>query len=144
MDVQHGPDRSPARPPFTESVTASAHESPSKQGLSVLLQRDAIEPGSRERMSDRGATAADRRHWFYDSKILVGAFCLFAFVAIFWQVSRFEGFQPIFTCESAKDIDRWLLTSGMDACMNKAQSPEAQAHCMRTVYVLSCMKERWR
>ena len=109
-----------------------------------MLQRDAIEPGSRERMSDRGATAADRRHWFYDSKILVGAFCLFAFVAIFWQVSRFEGFQPIFTCESAKDIDRWLLTSGMDACMNKAQSPEAQAHCMRTVYVLSCMKERWR
>ncbi|QGY04678.1 hypothetical protein MMSR116_24270 [Methylobacterium mesophilicum SR1.6/6] len=95
-------------------------------------------------MSERAATAAERRHWFYDSKLLVGAFCLLSFVAIFWQMSRFEGFQPIFTCESGKDIDHWLLTSGMDACMGKAHSPEAQTRCVRTVYILACMKERWR
>ncbi|MCJ2052341.1 hypothetical protein [Methylobacterium sp. J-070] len=95
-------------------------------------------------MSKRASLASARRHWFYDSRIMVGAFCLLSVVAIFWQVSRFEGFQPIFTCASAKDIDRWLLTSGMAACMDKAQSSEAQARCMRTVYVLACMKERWR
>jgi hypothetical protein len=95
-------------------------------------------------MSQRIATAREGRHWFYDSRILVCGFCLLSFVVIFWQVSRFEGFQPIFTCESARDIDRWLLTSGMDACMDKAHSPEAQARCLRTVYVLACMKEQWR
>ena len=111
-------------------------------GMDVQHGPDRIPAG--ERMSDRGVGAADRRHWFYDNRILVGAFCLFSFIAIFWQVSRFEGFQPIFTCESARDIDRWLLTSGMAACMDRAHSADAQARCMRTVYVLACMKERWR
>lgn len=96
------------------------------------------------RMSERAAMTADRRHWFYDSKILVCAFCLLSFVTIFWQVSRFEGFQPIFTCESKKDIDRWLLTSGMDVCMKSAQSQADEERCMRTVYLLACTKERWR
>jgi len=86
----------------------------------------------------------ERKHWFYDSRILVSVFCLLLFVAIFWQVSQFEGFQPIFTCESKKDIDRVLLTSGMDACMGSAHSQADQERCMRTVYVLACMKERWR
>ncbi len=67
-------------------------------------------------MDDR-TTATERRHWFYGSKILVCAFCLAAFVAIFWEVSQFEGFQPIFRCDSANDIDRWLLSSGMEVCM---------------------------
>ncbi|MCJ2019401.1 MULTISPECIES: hypothetical protein [unclassified Methylobacterium] len=86
----------------------------------------------------------ERRHWFYDSRLLVCAFCLLLFVAIFWQVSRFEGFQPIFTCESKNDIDRLLLTTGMDACMGNAHSQDDKERCMRTVYVLACMKERWR
>jgi hypothetical protein len=95
-------------------------------------------------MHTPAAEEKDRRHWFYDSKILVCAFCLLAFVVIFWQVSQFEGFQPIFTCESNRDIDRWLLTSGMDACMKSARSQADQERCMRTVYVLACTKERWR
>lgn len=95
-------------------------------------------------MIARAATSTNRRHWFYDSKILVCLFCLLAFVAIFWQVSQFEGFQPIFTCESKKDIDRLLLTSGMDVCMKSAQSQSDRERCMRTVYLLACTKERWR
>ena len=95
-------------------------------------------------MSTRVTIAAERRHWFYDSKILVGAFCLLSFVAIFWQVSQFEGFRPIFTCESEKDIDRGLLSSGMEACMGAARSHAGQERCMRTVYILACTKERWR
>ncbi|MCJ2136734.1 hypothetical protein MKK69_22240 [Methylobacterium sp. J-026] len=90
------------------------------------------------------AMIAERRHWFYDSRLLVCAFCLMLVVAIFWQVSQFEGFQPIFTCESKKDIDRLLLTSGMDACMGSAHAQVDQERCMRTVYVLACTKERWR
>jgi hypothetical protein len=84
------------------------------------------------------------RHWFYDSKTLVCAFCLVLFIAIFWEVSRFEGFQPIFTCANASDVDRELLSSGMDACMKDARVQADQERCMRTVYVLACMKERWR
>lgn len=85
-----------------------------------------------------------RRHWFYDNRALVCVFCLLAFIAIFWQVSRFEGFQPIFTCAHAKDVDRWLLSSGMEACMGNAHSRPQQERCMRTVFVLACMKEQWR
>lgn len=91
----------------------------------------------------RGATT-ERRHWFYDSKVMVSAFCLLSFVLIFWQVSTFEGFQPIFTCAAAKDVDRGLLSSGMNACMEHAHSQADRERCMRTVYVLACMKERWR
>ena len=95
-------------------------------------------------MHDRAAIGTGRRHWFYDSKILVWSFCLASFIAIFWQVSQFEGFQPIFNCESTGDIDRWLLSSGMEACMGNARSQPDQERCMRTAYVLACMKERWR
>jgi hypothetical protein len=97
-------------------------------------------------MSERAATAADGGHWFYDSRILVGAFCLLSFVAIFWQVSQFEGFRPIFTCasNSDNDLDRGLLSMGMAACMDAARSPADQERCMRTVYILACTKERWR
>jgi hypothetical protein len=95
-------------------------------------------------MNDHAALEADRRHWFYDSKILVCTFCLCLFVAIFWQVSRFEGFQPIFTCARSEDIDRGLLASGMEACMGDAHSQAAQARCMHIVYLLACTNERWR
>lgn len=95
-------------------------------------------------MHDGIAPATERRHWFYDNKILIYAFCLVSVMAIFWQVSRFEGFQPIFNCESTQDLDRWLLSSGMEACMAGARSRPDQERCMRTVYLLACMKERWR
>lgn len=95
-------------------------------------------------MSDQSAAAAERRHWFYDNKILICAFCLASFMAITWQVSQFEGFQPIFNCESVKDIDQWLLSSGMEACMESARSRPDQERCLRTVYLLACTKERWR
>jgi hypothetical protein len=95
-------------------------------------------------MSGRDAMTPDHRHWFYDNSTLVCTFCLLSFVAIFWQVSRFEGFQPIFTCAHAKDVDRVLLSSGMEACMSNAHSRAQQERCMRVVYVLACMKEQWR
>jgi hypothetical protein len=95
-------------------------------------------------MSKRAAMTADRRHWFYDSRLLVCAFCLLSFVVIFWQVSRFEGFQPIFTCARSEDVDRVLLSSGMEACMGDAHSQTAQARCMHVVYLLACTNERWR
>ncbi|MCJ2137346.1 hypothetical protein MKK69_25430 [Methylobacterium sp. J-026] len=86
---------------------------------------------------------AGGRHWFYDSRLMVCSFCLLSVVAIFWQVSQFEGFRPILTCATAKDVDRLLLFSGMDACMGNARSrPEAE-RCIRTVYVLACMTKRW-
>src|ERR1700712_2727782 len=107
-------------------------------------QRPAPNRATGQVVSTRVTIAAERRHWFYDSKILVGAFVLLAFVVIFWQVSQFEGFQPIFTCESKRDIDRLLLTSGMDVCMKSARSQVDQERCMRTVYLLACTKERWR
>jgi hypothetical protein len=107
-------------------------------------QRSVPDHGTGQTVSPRAIIAAERRHWFYDSKVLVCAFCLLAFVAIFWQVSQFEGFQPIFTCESKRDIDRLLLTSGMDVCMKSARSQGDQERCMRTVYLLACTKERWR
>lgn len=107
-------------------------------------QRPVPDHGTGQTVSPRAIIAAERRHWFYDSKVLVCAFCLLAFVAIFWQVSQFEGFQPIFTCESKRDIDRLLLTSGMDVCMKSARSQGDQERCMRTVYLLACTKERWR
>src|SRR3978361_2109831 len=93
-----------------------------------------------EGVSARNFKGAVQGHWFYDSRILVGAFCLLSFVAIFWQVSQFEGFRPIFTCASEKDIDRGLLSSGMEACMGAARSHAGQERCMRTVYILACMK----
>ncbi|MHB2206368.1 hypothetical protein [Methylobacterium sp. CM6257] len=95
-------------------------------------------------MSEEAATAADRRHWFYDNRVLVCTFCLLSFMAIFWEVSQFEGFQPIFTCASEKDLDRGLLTVGMEACMAAAGSRSGQERCMRTAYLLACTKERWR
>ncbi|MGH1574547.1 hypothetical protein ACRAWG_32725 [Methylobacterium sp. P31] len=95
-------------------------------------------------MIDRDVACADRRHWFYDSRLLVCAFCLLAFMIIFWQVSRFEGFQPIFTCARSEDIDRELLSTGMAACMGDAHSQAAQARCMHIVYLLACTEERWR
>jgi hypothetical protein len=95
-------------------------------------------------MSRTTAGAVNGRHWFYDNKYLVTAFCLLLVVAIFWQVSRFEGFQPIFTCGGLEGIDRDVLSSGMKACMASADSQEAQARCMHVVYVLSCTDERWR
>jgi hypothetical protein len=107
-------------------------------------QGPVLDRGTGYAVSARATLAAERRHWFYDSKVLVCAFCLLAFVAIFWQVSQFEGFQPIFTCESKRDIDRLLLTSGMDVCMKSARSQADQERCMRTVYLLACTKERWR
>ncbi|SFM45828.1 hypothetical protein SAMN05192568_103243 [Methylobacterium pseudosasicola] len=84
------------------------------------------------------------RQWFYDSRLMVCSFCLLLLVVIFWQVSRFEGFQPIFTCATAKDVDRLLLSSGMEACMGSARSQSDKERSMRTVYVLACMKKRWR
>jgi len=95
-------------------------------------------------MSERAATPADGRHSFYESKLLVGAFCLLSVVAIFWQVSRFEGFEPIFTCARAEDIDRGLLGMGMEACMKGAKSQAAQERCVHVVHVLACKEERWR
>ncbi|KAA0122939.1 hypothetical protein CIW48_16025 [Methylobacterium sp. P1-11] len=95
-------------------------------------------------MTERDAADADRRHWFYDSRLLVCAFCLVSFMVIFWQVSRFEGFQPIFTCARDQDVDRGLLSTGMRACMGDANSQAAQARCMHVVYVLACTNERWR
>lgn len=98
-------------------------------------------------MSARGAAGAGdagRRHWFYDSRILVCTFCLLAVMVIFWQVSRFEGFQPIFTCARNQDVDRDLLSVGMRACMGDAPSQAAQARCMHVVYLLACTDERWR
>jgi hypothetical protein len=84
------------------------------------------------------------RHWFYDSRLMVCSYCLLSVVAILWQVSRFEGFRPIFTCAAAKDVDRMLLSLGMEACMGNARSLPEKERCMKTVYVLACMKERWR
>jgi hypothetical protein len=95
-------------------------------------------------MSGRSTIPADPKHWFYDNRILVGGFCLLLVIAIFWQVSLFEGFQPVFTCARAQDVDRLLLSSGMRACMGTANSQAARERCMRTVYVLACMDERWR
>ncbi|MEE7502785.1 hypothetical protein ACLBXO_28955 [Methylobacterium sp. C33D] len=95
-------------------------------------------------MSEHGVTDQRRRHWFYDSRLLVCGFCLAAFIAIFWQVSRFEGFQPIFSCARTTDVDRQLLSLGMDACMSNARSQSDREGCLRSVYVLACMKERWR
>lgn len=94
-------------------------------------------------MSGRAATA-EGRHWFYDNKILVAAFCLVLIVVIFWRVSRFEGFEPIFTCASEKDLDLGLLSIGMEACMAGAKSQTAQARCMHVVHLLACKEERWR
>lgn len=95
-------------------------------------------------LSSTDIEPSKRRHWFYDNWILVSAFCLLSLIAICWQVSRFEGFQPIFTCQSAKEIDQLLLVSGMEACMEKAHTPEDQARCIRTVFILACTKEQWR
>lgn len=95
-------------------------------------------------MSQSVAPDAGRRHWFYDNKALVTLFCLIAVIAIFWQVSRFEGFQPIFECGSRAGIDQEVFSSGMQACMAKADSQAAQARCMHVVYVLACTDERWR
>ncbi|MGU3544885.1 hypothetical protein [Methylobacterium sp. A52T] len=95
-------------------------------------------------MRVRGVDNRERRHWFYDSRLLVFGFCLTAFVAIFWQVSRFEGFQPIFSCARTTDVDRQLLRLGMDACMGNARTQSDREGCMRTVHLLACMKERWR
>ena len=105
-----------------------------------------IEPHAPVRDRHVGAIAAEGRHWFYDSRILVGAFCLLSFVAVFWQVGHFEGFRPIFTSASNADtdLDRGLLSMGMEACMEAARSRADQEHCMRTVYILACTKERWR
>ena len=95
-------------------------------------------------MSEPTTMTTNGRHWFYDSRLMVCSFCLLSVVAIFWEVSKFEGFQPIFTCATAKDVDRLLLSSGMEACMGNARSQNDKERCMRTVYVLACMKERWR
>lgn len=95
-------------------------------------------------MSKRIALDADQRHWFYDNRGLVASFCLLLVVVIFWQVSRFEGFRPIFTCGGIDGVDREVLQSGMKACMADASSQDAQSHCMRIVYILSCTDERWR
>ena len=104
------------------------------------------EPHASIRDRHLGALAAEDRHWFYDSRILVGAFCMLSCIAIFWQVSQFEGFRPIFTCASISDndLDRGLLSMGMNACMGAAHSRADQERCMRTVYILACTKERWR
>lgn len=95
-------------------------------------------------MSRPAAPEAQPRHWFYDNTGLVALFCLLSVVAIFWKVSRFEGFQPIFTCGGAEGIDRAVLSSGMQACMADAKSQAAQARCMHVVYALACTDERWR
>lgn len=95
-------------------------------------------------MTSTSTKSSEQRHWFYDSWVLVSAFCLISFMIICWQVNRFEGFQSIFTCESDGEIDQTLLSSGMEACMGKAHTPEDQAGCIRTVYILACMKEQWR
>ena len=71
-------------------------------------------------------------------------FCLLSVVAIFWQVSRFEGFQPILTCGGLEEIDRAVLSSGMQACMADATSQAAPSRWMHVVYVLACTDERWR
>lgn len=97
-----------------------------------------------EGVSELTTMTTNGRHWFYDSRLMVCSFCLLSVVAIFWQMSRFEGFQPIFSCASAKDVDRLLLSSGVDACMSSARSQVETERCMRTVYVLACMKEQWR
>jgi hypothetical protein len=59
-------------------------------------------------------------------------------------VSQFECFQPIFHCKPAKAIDQWLLSNGMEACMDSARSRPDQERCMRTVNLLAFTKERWR
>lgn len=81
---------------------------------------------------------------FYDNRIAVSAFCLICLVVILWEVSRFEGFQPIFRCADTKDVDRVLLSEGMTACMGHARSQPDQAQCLRTVHILACTKEIWR
>jgi hypothetical protein len=113
---------------------------------SLSADRRAEHPADPQqaRVSGRLAGDADRRHWFYDNRALVALFCLLSVVAIFWQVSRFEGFQPIFTCGGIDGIDREVLQSGMEACMASARSQAAQGRCMHVVYVLSCTDERWR
>ena len=93
-------------------------------------------------MSDR--VVPDQRHWFYDNRGLVVLFILSSMIAIAWQVSRFEGFQPIFECGSRAGIDQEVFSSGMRACMANAESQAAQARCMHVVYVLACTDERWR
>ncbi|MBE7180823.1 MAG: hypothetical protein INR71_06370 [Terriglobus roseus] len=95
-------------------------------------------------MSERIALGADQRHWFYDNKSLVALFCLLSVMAIFWQVSVFEGFEPIFKCGSREGIDEQVFSSGMRACMAEAGSQAAQARCIHVVYVLACTDERWR
>lgn len=95
-------------------------------------------------MSERINLEAGRRHWFYDSKALVALFCLLSMMAIGWQVSRFEGFEPIFKCGSRAGIDEEVFASGMRACMAEAGSQAAQARCIHVVYVLACTDERWR
>ncbi|GAN52329.1 hypothetical protein ACXR8U_07310 [Methylobacterium radiotolerans] len=95
-------------------------------------------------MSELIACRADQRHWFYDNKYLVAGFCLLLVVAIFWQVSRFEGFQPIFQCGSRAGIDEEVFSSGMRACMADATTQAAQARCVHVVYVLACTDEKWR
>ncbi|MCJ2085810.1 hypothetical protein MKK88_07355 [Methylobacterium sp. E-005] len=95
-------------------------------------------------MSEPIGLEAGRRHWFYDSKALVALFCLLSMIVIGWQVSRFEGFEPIFTCGSREGIDEEVFSSGMKACMADAQTQAAQARCMHVVYVLACTDERWR
>ncbi|MCJ2061856.1 hypothetical protein MKK63_03955 [Methylobacterium sp. J-088] len=86
-------------------------------------------------MSERVVSNADRRHWFYDSKGLVVLFVLLSMIVIGWQVSRFEGFEPIFTCGSREGIDEEVFSTGMRACMAEAQTQTAQARCMHIVYV---------
>ena len=95
-------------------------------------------------MSAPVAPDADRRHWFYDNKGLVVLFVLSSMIVIGWQVSRFEGFEPIFTCGSREGIDEEVFSTGMRACMAEAQTQTAQARCMHVVYVLACTDERWR
>jgi hypothetical protein len=95
-------------------------------------------------MSAPVAPDAVRRHWFYDNKGLVVVFVLSSMIVIGWQVSRFEGFQPIFTCGSREGIDEEVFSTGMRACMAEAQTQTAQARCMHVVYLLACTDERWR
>ncbi|MCJ2073182.1 hypothetical protein MKK75_31100 [Methylobacterium sp. J-030] len=95
-------------------------------------------------MSETIGPDAGRRHWFYDSKGFVALFCLISMILIGWQVSRFEGFEPIFTCGSREGIDEEVFLRGMRACMANADSQAAQARCMHVVYVLACTDERWR
>ena len=99
---------------------------------------------SSSEMSKRVARDAGRRHWFCDNKGLVVLFVLSAMIVIGWQVSHFEGFEPMFSCGSREGIDEEVFSTGMRACMAEAQTQTAQARCMHVVYLLACTDERWR